>query len=109
MTKSYFQARVVPRIDRDELKHLPTKALLARLDKLRRCEDSQEGSDMTADEVAAVEGILFKESPEWREAYEAVKAALSTREHVPGAAERREMRRDRAKRNRSAQRFGHRR
>ncbi len=105
MSKSYFEARAVPQIDRDELEHLPTKALLARLDKLRRCEDSLEGTDMNADEITAVEGILFKESPEWREAYEAVKAVLSTREHVPGAAERRQMRHERAKRNRSGQRI----
>ncbi len=64
---------------------------------------------MTAEEVDAVEGILFKESPEWREAYEAVKAVLSTREHVLGAAERRQMRQERAKRNRSVQRIGRRR
>ena len=109
MSKSYFEARAVPLIDPDELEHQTTKALLARLDRPRGCEDSRAGSDMATEEVEAVDGILFKGSPAWREAYEAVKAVLSTREHAPDPAERRQMRHDRAKSNRSGQRIGRRR
>ena len=64
---------------------------------------------MTDEEVAAAQGILFKEEPAWQDAYAAVKAVLSTREHLPGPAERRQMRQERAKRSRSSQRIGRRR
>ena len=109
MKYRFGAARAVPPLDQDQLESLPTKGLLLRLTRLRECEESRDGSDMTDEEAAAAAGILFKEEPAWQDAYEAVKAVLSTREHVPGPAERRQMRQERAKRDRSSERIGRRR
>jgi hypothetical protein len=58
-------------------------ALLARLRRLRWCEESKERSDLS-DEEAASAGrlILFKSEPVWRSAYAELKAVLAEREHV---------------------------
>ncbi len=62
---------------------MPTRALLARLERLRWCEDSQQYSDLSDAQVVAVDGkILFKDSDIWRSAYRDLKDVLSTREHV---------------------------
>ncbi len=83
--------RNLPVVERAELKRLPTKVLLARLQLLRECEDEPAATDLEPDELAAVEaagGISFKCEPQWRAAYEDLKAVLATREHVPRPAER---------------------
>ena len=67
---------------------MPTKQLLGRLQALHECEESSQFSDLTAGEIAASNGILFKNSAEWQMAYENLKTILATREHVPSAAER---------------------
>jgi hypothetical protein len=77
---------------------MPTKQLLGRLRSLQRCEDSAALSDRTPSEIAAAEGILFKNTAEWQRAYADLKAVLATREHVPSAAERVEARQQRATR-----------
>ncbi len=70
----------------EELEKLPTKRLLARLRQLHQCEESVLLSDH--DDVSNTSGtILFKDTPEWKAAYEQVKGALSLREHVPKGAE----------------------
>lgn len=104
MTKRTGAAKGVSPIDRDRLDSLSTEELLSRLARLRRCEENREGSDMTAAEIAAVDGILFKDSPEWRQAYEDVKSVPSGREHLPSGAERRQRRTERAKLNRTSER-----
>jgi len=58
---------------------------------------------MDADEVARVEGILFKDTPEWKTAYAAVKQLLAGREHVLTAAENSAARLDRTRTNRTAE------
>jgi len=72
----------------DELAALPTARLLALRDRLLACVDSLAASDLTADEVD-VTTIQFKDDPRWTVLYDAVKAVLSTREHVRRPAERR--------------------
>ena len=66
-----------------ELQTLPTGALLARLKRLRWCEEARADSDLTDEEVASVAGmILFKEDPVWRQAYADLKQILADREHL---------------------------
>ena len=96
--------RAVPEMERAELEGLVTKQLLARLRRLQACEESRALSDMTVEEVRAVQGILFKDTPEWKRAHKSVKEVLATREHVPGGAERKQIRQARAKRSRNAER-----
>ena len=82
MKKSYGLARAVVRALPSELRNMSTKQLLARLARLRSCEESLVGSDLTSQEVENCQGILFKQSPEWSEAYRDLKQELATREHV---------------------------
>lgn len=70
----------------EELEKLSTKQLLARLRRLHQCEESASLSDWD-DADSASEAILFKDTSEWKAAYEQVKRALSQREHVPKGAE----------------------
>jgi hypothetical protein len=83
MKKRSGVGREVPVFQRQDLESMPTKMLLARLDRLRFCEESAATSDLSKDEVGDVSGILFKDSAEWRQAYDDVKQVLATREHIP--------------------------
>jgi hypothetical protein len=83
MKKRFGIHRAVPIIAPSEIKKLPTKVLLARLARLRFCEESHASSDLTEDEVRSVNGILFKETAEWSAAVAQLKEELSRREHVP--------------------------
>ena len=68
---------------RDELEALPTGALLARLKRLRWCEERRAESDLSDEEVASATGsILFKEDAAWRAAYADLKEVLAGREHL---------------------------
>jgi len=49
------------------------------------------------EKVTTSEGVLFKNTPEWRNAYADLKAVLGTREHVPTSVERAEAGQQRAK------------
>ncbi|MBL4863406.1 MAG: hypothetical protein JKY63_00680 [Rhodobiaceae bacterium] len=70
-------------VDADELNGLPTKALLARLKRLRWCEENRAISDLSDAEVRSLEGkIVFKDTEIWRAAYRDIKAVLATREHI---------------------------
>ncbi len=70
-------------VPESELTTWPTRRLLARLERLRYCEESLARSDMAETEVASVDGILFKESQIWRDGYDTVKRVLAIRGHVP--------------------------
>ncbi|MEO1730173.1 MAG: hypothetical protein AAFR64_05500 [Pseudomonadota bacterium] len=83
MKKGHGLKRMLPVIDRTELEGMPTGALLARLKRLRWCEDDPQGSDLTPHEIAQADGnILFKSDHLWKAAYADVKAILATREHI---------------------------
>lgn len=82
MKKKYGLARAVESISPDLLEALSTGALLARLQRLRRCEDSEDRRDLSEAQVESVRGsILFKSDPAWRAAYTDLKAVLATWEH----------------------------
>jgi len=75
--------RAVDQVASVDLHRMPTKALLARLARLRACEESLAASDLSPGEVEQVAGILFKSSPKWLKAFAEIKEALATREHLP--------------------------
>jgi hypothetical protein len=83
-----MKRRLIPILAQESLLEMPTKQLLGRLRALHGCEESAAFSDLTAGEIAASQGILFKNSAEWQDAYEHLKVILATREHLPSAAER---------------------
>ena len=87
----------------EELEKLSTKQLLARLRQLHQCEESALLSDR--DDASNASGtILFKDTPEWKTAYEQVKEVLSLLEHVPKGAELAKKRHRRALLDRTAER-----
>jgi|SRR5262245_798622 len=87
----------------EELEKLSTKQLLARLRQLHQCEESALLSDR--DDASNASGtILFKDTPEWKAAYERIKGVLSLREHVPKGAELDKRRKRRALLNRTIER-----
>jgi hypothetical protein len=79
----------------ETLHELSTKQLLARLKQLQQCETSSVFSDVG--EQPNPSGMLFKDTVEWRAAYEQVKTMLAQREHVLRGAEVVERRKQRAK------------
>jgi hypothetical protein len=70
----------------EELEKLSTRQLLARLKSLHQCEESVSLSDWD-DFSNTSEAIQFKDTPEWKAAYERIKGVLSLREHVTKGAE----------------------
>ena len=78
----------IPVLAPEALVDMQTKQLLGRLRSLHQCEESAVLSDRPPEEVAASEGILFKNTIEWQRAYTDLKTVLATREHAPTAAER---------------------
>src|SRR5688572_4984555 len=90
-----------------ELASWPTKRLLALRDRLLRCEEDIEHSDI--DDPKELEKldptlIRFKDDPRWTDLYETVKRILNTREHVSGGAERSARRKERGKEARAHER-----
>jgi hypothetical protein len=75
--------RVVAHATITDLQKMSTKALLARLAHLRMCEESLAVSDLLPSEAQSVNGILFKATPEWSEAFAQVREELGNREHIP--------------------------
>lgn len=65
-----------------------TKRLLQLRNKLLRCEASLDASDV--EDLAELDASLirFKDDPRWQPLYDAVRAQLSTREHVPRSVRR---------------------
>lgn len=90
----------VPVISREQLEALPTRAVLGRLVRLRRCEQSPEDSDMSPEELAQVVPIRFKSTPEWRTAVDDAKAVLATRENLRTGPDRKAAREARGRRGR---------
>ena len=82
MKKGHGLERALDVIERSDLAPMATGALLARLTRLRWCEDGPESSDLLPHEVEkAKDKILFKNDPRWKAAYADLKAVLATREH----------------------------
>ena len=84
MKKRLGLTRALPQISREQLERMATGALLARLKRLRWCEESRECSDLSDQEVASTRSfILFKDDPAWGLAYADVRGVLATRDNVP--------------------------
>ena len=71
MKKGHGLEREVPILTEEKLTALSTTQLLARLKRLHYCEESLNASDL-GDEVKSCTGILFKNTPEWKEASESL-------------------------------------
>jgi len=97
-----IRKRVIP-MSSNELEQLSTKQLLTRLRRLHQCEESASLSDQH-DASNTSGAILFKDTREWKAAYEQVKVVLSLREHVPKGAELAKKRHGRALLNRTVER-----
>lgn len=70
-------------LDREALKKKGTKELLGYLKRLHQCEESFELSDMDEKpELTDKETIYFKQSENWKSAYQNTKSILKTREHI---------------------------
>jgi len=83
MKKGHGLKRALQPIEPGQLETMPTGALLARLKRLRWCEESRECSDLSDEEVAsAATLILFKADPLWRSAYAEVREVLGARGHA---------------------------
>jgi hypothetical protein len=100
----YLQSRAVPVLLPAQLARLGTRELLGRLNKLRKCIDSLTDTEYDEEDATLVEGIVFKDSPEWKRAYADVRLVLTTREHVPRGPEKTRARKGRALRNKTSER-----
>ena len=82
-----------------ELEAMPTRALMSRRAALLKCEESFALSDRDDRQPPATPAafIEFKDTPGWQQAYAELKSVLATREHVPNKQERKEIRRQKAK------------
>ncbi len=90
--------QTVQPVDPDALSSWPTKRLMGLRQRLLRCEETLETSDVQSDAELDPSVIRFKQDPRWSALYDAVRAVLSTREHVPSGLERKQTRRERARR-----------
>lgn len=85
-----------PILDRKTLEGMHTGSLLSHLQKLRACEEtfSQSDRNKIKEEPSPqlIGHIEFKDTAEWKTAYSLTKEILSTREHLPTAAERKRRR-----------------
>jgi hypothetical protein len=83
MKKGHGLARAIEPITRSAAEALPTRALLARLERLRWCEESPATSDLTDEEITSAGSlILFKSDEARRVGYADIKDILSRRENV---------------------------
>lgn len=62
---------------------METRALLKRMEALRALPESFGVTDLDADEIAALSGVIaVKDAPDWIIAWTDVKVELATREHI---------------------------
>jgi hypothetical protein len=78
-----MKRRKITPMSRSQLESLPTKRLLARLNRLREVEESLALSDREAGEYKHSGFIEFKDSPKWIAEYNCLKELLAEREHIP--------------------------
>jgi hypothetical protein len=82
-------------ISKPDLEKMHTGTLMSRRNALLKCEESFEMSDQY--QAAKSDGIEFKNTPQWEQAYQDIKAVLSTRENIPNKQERKALRQAKAK------------
>ena len=85
----------------EELREMHTGSLMSRRDVLLKCEESFEASDRSGYEIkpsTSTTGLIeYKNTPEWKNAYNELKSVLSNREKIPNMQERKEIRKEKAK------------
>jgi hypothetical protein len=82
LKKRHGLARALPVVRRDDLEQLSTGSLLARLRRLRWCEENSSVSDLTPEEIdSAADRILFKSDEAWHLAFNDLKEVLAGREN----------------------------
>ena len=85
----------------NELREMHTGSLMSRRAALLKCEESFEESDRSGYEMkpsTSVTGMIeYKNTPEWKNAYNELKSVLSNRENIPNKQERKEIRKAKAK------------
>ena len=70
-------------LNKTELEKKGTRELLGYLNRLRKCEESFEKSDLDENpELIDDSKIYFKQTEKWKSAYQNVKAILDKRENV---------------------------
>jgi hypothetical protein len=85
-------------ISKTDLEEIHTGTLMSRRNALLKCEESFELSDQY--QTAEHNGIEFKNTPQWKQAYQDLKTVLSTRENIPSKQERKALRQAKAKQSR---------
>jgi len=85
-------------ISKSDLEKMHTGTLMSRRNALLKCEESFELSDQY--QASKNDGIEFKNTPQWKQAYQDIKAVLSTRENIPNKQERKALRQAKAKQSR---------
>ena len=78
-----------------ELEEMHTGSLMSRRKALLKCEESFELSDQINPSNSSE--IEFKNTVEWRQAYQDLKSVLDTRENLPNKQERKAMRQAKAR------------
>ena len=88
-------------VSSEELEAMHTGTLMKRRSALLECEESFECSDRNGyenlPESASTGLIEFKDTDEWRQAYDELKNVLTERENVPSKQERKSVRQLNAK------------
>jgi len=72
-------------ISKADLEDMHTGTLMSRRNALLKCEESFELSDQY--QMVKGNGIEFKNTSQWKQAYQDLKAVLSTRENIPSKQE----------------------
>jgi len=97
----------VPIVSLEELQTMHTGSLMSRRKALLACEQSLNDTDRQDEDMpnSPETGMIeFKDSPQWRQAYDEIKQVLATREHVPDREERRQIRKEKAREAKSGER-----
>lgn len=86
-----------------DLNEMHTGSLMSRRAALLKCEESFELSDRNGYEpkpkVSETGLIEFKDTSEWQQAYNELKIVLSKHENIPNKQERKEIRKEKAKKS----------
>ncbi|MFQ3220125.1 MAG: hypothetical protein ACI8R9_000767 [Paraglaciecola sp.] len=85
-------------ISKADLEKMHTGTLMTRRSALLKCEESLELSDQYQPTKHSV--IEFKNTSQWKQAYEDLKVILSGRENIPNKQERKALRHAKAKQSR---------
>ncbi|WP_390449918.1 hypothetical protein, partial [Pseudoalteromonas sp. MTN2-4] len=85
-------------ISKPDLEKMHTGTLMSRRNALLKCEESLELSDQYR--ASSHNEIEFKNTEQWKRAYQDIKAVLATRENIPNKQERKALRQAKAKQRR---------